>query len=576
MRTIIKYTRFFIFTENYAKSFLAEFNDGINIIYGANTSGKSTIIQAINYTFGVNDEKYKLSEILSEKPIFRIDFTLYKNQQTEKCTIIRDTEFMYIKVNETPIVKFAGISENNSTEHFRLKEYLSNLFGFGMTLNSKGNEVNAPIEAMILPYYVAQDYGWILPLKSFKNFEFYKSFKESYYDYYLGISSNLEEKTEKYKLEEEKKVLNAEIEILEQIRNSRKELVLAKINDEAFIKETIDYVEEYNKYRHSLIYNERKYIIIANELKYNEERLSVLRDTKKHLEQNDVSQKKCPYCNQLVINSLAEKYIYFQNCEDTSVLIETIKGEIKKLTSKLNSIKRKIEEIRNKLENYYTNWSAYKINNLSVNDWVKNKANVQLLETIQDKETSLKDKLTIVNNNLKRFKTEENIKAERKSKSKLFEKKFQDYLQKLNVKRMEGDNSPYKISVFPQQGVELLKTVLAYHFAFNCIIEETDNIHKFPLCLDAIFKEDVDVANKESIISFIYNNLLDNSQLICSIAESTHMETDREISVNEYNNKYLNNSATLIKTGDVARSLLQKLDDKHRDILTNSISLMNE
>lgn len=76
MRTIIKYNRL-SFTENASKSFYTEFLDEINIIYGANTSGKSTVIQAINYTFGINDEKYKLAEILEENQFLEWTFLYF-------------------------------------------------------------------------------------------------------------------------------------------------------------------------------------------------------------------------------------------------------------------------------------------------------------------------------------------------------------------------------------------------------------------------------------------------------------------------------------------------------------------
>lgn len=54
MKTIIEYDRFFAFSEKTNKCFHAKFEKGINLIYGKNTSGKSTLIQAINYTFGIN------------------------------------------------------------------------------------------------------------------------------------------------------------------------------------------------------------------------------------------------------------------------------------------------------------------------------------------------------------------------------------------------------------------------------------------------------------------------------------------------------------------------------------------
>ena len=57
MRTQVIYKNFFIYCKQNKTSFFTEFINGINIIHGKNTSGKSTIIQAIQYTFGINDEK---------------------------------------------------------------------------------------------------------------------------------------------------------------------------------------------------------------------------------------------------------------------------------------------------------------------------------------------------------------------------------------------------------------------------------------------------------------------------------------------------------------------------------------
>lgn len=573
MRTIIKYTRLFIFTENKVKSFLAEFSDGINIIYGANTSGKSSIIQAINYTFGINDEKYKLSEILAEKPIFRVDFSVSHDQTTKQCTIIRYEDFIYVKIEGCPVVKFEGISGNSSIEHTKLKEYLSKLFGFKLRLNNKGNEVAAPIEAMFLPYYVAQDYGWILPLKSFKNFEYYKGFKESYYDYYFGVLNPLEDKTLKYKLEVEKKELNSELEILTRIKQSRNDLVFAKNNDEMFVKRAIDYVSIYNDNRKSLIQNERKYVLTVNKISYYNERLSVLMSTQKQLREEPL-QKKCPFCNQDISYSLVDKYIYFQDAEDTSSLIEETKKAIVKLKSDLNKLEKKINNTRIKLEDNYKVLESYNTNGLSMNDWIKNKASIQIIETIQEKENSINLQLQEVKNKLKAFKTDDDIIQDRKIKSNKFVKCFLQYLKQLNVKIGDFDSSPYGLSVFPQQGVELLKTILSYHFAFNRVIEGTDNIHKLPLCLDAIFKEDVDESNKELIISFISENLPSGTQLICSMAESRHNEMGNNNSVTNYNEKFFRNTAMFIKTGDATRSLLKTIDSTQIALLEESISIM--
>lgn len=135
MKSQLTYKSFFVYCEQNNTSFFTNFSDGINIIHGKNTSGKSTVIQAIHYTFGINDEKHKLTEILSEKVIFRLDFVLTKEEE-ETITIIRDDDFIFIKREKHPLEKFSGISGNSSKEHIKLKHYLAELFDFNLHLES--------------------------------------------------------------------------------------------------------------------------------------------------------------------------------------------------------------------------------------------------------------------------------------------------------------------------------------------------------------------------------------------------------------------------------------------------------
>nr|MCR5248805.1 ATP-binding protein [Paludibacteraceae bacterium] len=45
------------------KGFVYDFNNDISIIHGANTSGKSTLIQTILYVFGINDMNKYLNRV---------------------------------------------------------------------------------------------------------------------------------------------------------------------------------------------------------------------------------------------------------------------------------------------------------------------------------------------------------------------------------------------------------------------------------------------------------------------------------------------------------------------------------
>ena len=138
----VEYNRFFAFSSTSKKFFHTTFSRGINIVHGKNTSGKSTLLQSLLYTFGINDEKRKLSEILSDDVIFRLDFTV-KGQGEKKVSIVRDDEIISIKVDDEKSIKFIGISANNSREHIKLKHFLF-LINFNIHLNLNKNYLSKP------------------------------------------------------------------------------------------------------------------------------------------------------------------------------------------------------------------------------------------------------------------------------------------------------------------------------------------------------------------------------------------------------------------------------------------------
>ncbi|WAP64224.1 AAA family ATPase [Pseudomonas fortuita] len=97
MSTTLTFDRLFVSSEIHDACFYSEFSPGANIISGRNTSGKSSLIQSLLYTFGVNDLKENLSEILNCQPTFRVDFSKTTEDQKEKYSIIRTQGSIYVK-----------------------------------------------------------------------------------------------------------------------------------------------------------------------------------------------------------------------------------------------------------------------------------------------------------------------------------------------------------------------------------------------------------------------------------------------------------------------------------------------
>jgi hypothetical protein len=571
MKSKVIYKNFFIYCEQHKTSFYTDFSDGINIIHGKNTSGKSTIIQAINYTFGINDEKHKLDEILTEKVIFRLDFILKKGIE-ENVTIVRDDDFMFIKRENHPLEKFSGISGNSSKEHIKLKHFLSELFDFNLYLETSGEYKLASLEAMFLPYYVAQDYGWVLALKSFRGLDFFRNFKFDYFDYYLGITNEFD-RLEKQKLEKEKKDLENSIKFLTNIGQQKDELNLSKLKDESFISKSIEYLDSYKKNKEELIQSEKKHLLKCNELTFFEERLKILNKVNKSLKSENPLKNDCPTCKQDLPSSLENIYEYSQDVNNTFAEIQKVKDKLKELQSSINSLEESISTQKDKVSKDYSVLIQYKIEDLSFGTWLDNKTNVKLSENIL---TQIGATTIILNKkieDLRKFKTDDEIKKERNTRDFQFKKYFIELLDELKVKKFEDDKYTllYWMGTFPKQGVELLKTMLAYYFAFNRVIEETEYVHRFPFLLDAIFKEDIDEDNRKMILEFIYRNKLKNEQIIFSFAESIQNPK----SANEYNSELMKNEAKLILTDlTTERSILKPINVTQEEYLMETLNLI--
>ena len=571
MKSRVIYKNFFIYSEQNQTSFYTDFINGINIIHGKNTSGKSTIIQAIHYTFGINDEKHKLIEILSESVIFRLDFVLKKGIE-EYITIIRDDDFIFVKRENHPLEKFSGISGNSSKEHIKLKHYLSELFDFNLHLETSGEYKLASLEAMFLPYYVAQDYGWVLALKSFRGLDYFRNFKYDYYDYYLGITNEFD-RLEKQKLEKEKKDLDNQIKFLTNIGKQDDELYLSKLKDELFITKSNEYIDSYKKNKEELIQTEKKYLLKCNEITFNEERLKILNKIKTSLKKENPIKDECPTCNQSLPSFLENIYEYSQDVNNTNSEIKKIKEKLKVLQSSINSIEESISNQKELVSKDYSILIKYKIEDLTFGTWLDNKTKVKLTENVltQIGETTIMLNKKI--DELKKFKTDDELRKDRNSRDFQFKKYFVDFLDKLKVKKFDDDKYTllYRMGIFPKQGVELLKTMLAYYFAFNKVIEETEYVHRFPFLLDAIFKEDIDEDNRKMILEFIFKNKPKNEQIIFSFAESVKNPKTAK----EYNEEIMKNEAKLILT-DLTneRSILKPFNIEQKEHLEVTMKLI--
>lgn len=573
MKATLIIKNLFAYSDN-AKSYCyAKLEPGINIISGRNTSGKSSFFLAILYAFGINDTNIQFGEVLKLNPFFRLDCTLIKNGVTSNLVLIREDATLIIQQSGLPTRRFNGINANNSAEHVKLKEYFHELFDFHLSLESVRDYKPAPIEVIFLPYYISQRVGWVYLRKSFSSLDYYKNFKVDYLDYYLGIE-NTDEREKKKVLEKRLRNIFEEITFLERYIADSDDLQISKLSDEDYVSKSREYIDEYAHRVKELTTDEKNYILKCNELGYLQERLSVLRRVSKHQHSNGVEAGECPVCKQALAYSLGDTYELLQEHNDTEAEITKHRKKIKEVQADINSLNERIRERKEEIQNKYRVMSRYSNAEHSFESWLNNKANLKLLKNAHEKIGELTIQKDGVSNQLKRFRSEDDLQDIRIEKSKEFSALFFRNLRDLNVRELTEPRFTrlYEISVFPSDGVELHKTIMAYHFAFNDLIKDTDDIHRLPFMLDAIFKEDIDASNKRLILNFISKRKPADTQIIMSIAEAI----DHEMVIDTYNAQHFSGEANVISIGGGTkeRAFLDEYDGQHDDLLMETLRII--
>lgn len=571
MQNKLKFNRFLVYSDD--KCFTTEFGDKVNIVIGKNTSGKSTFLQSLLFTLGINDVKHNLQPLLNENVIFRLDCILKKNEVNTNITFVRDNSILIVKDGER-IFRFNGIDGNSSEEHKKLKSYLRKRFDFDLILESKGELKEAPLETMFLPYYISQSVGWVYLQRSFSNLDYYKNFRDDYFDYYLGIVKP-SDRVEKSALESKLRQVRHELHYFETMMNDDVQLTASQLNDENFQNEAMDYLLRFNEKKRELKELENAHTKKSNQLSLIEQRRKVLQYVGTNQNRQNPVDGECPTCQRKFDFKLDEFYMYQQSINDTNKQKEDLKLQIIERTSSVNSLFKKITNLRNEIEQMYNVVCEYQNTQIKFDKWLDSKATLKLGVKIKAKVIELKEEEETLLKLIRDFKTDEDVIRTRVFKEKRFKKIFTRNLQALNVKPLEEVqyNDLYKISAFPSQGVELHKTVMSYHFAFNELASETDSIHRLPFLLDAVFKEDIENENRELINKFIRDNSPKDTQTIFSVA----FATNQEIAIHDMT-KHYGEDLKIIVIADLKyiRSLLHYSNSEYEQLIQETNELIVE
>jgi len=562
-----------VYSELNDKYFYTAFDNKLNVIYGKNTAGKSTLIQLILYAFGINDNKIKLSEILTEEIFVRLDCVITKNNEKLKFIFIRQDETLIVKDSNSKVIRFNGIGSDQSVEHIKLKKYFNSLFDFNLLLESNSGISEAPMETLFLPYYVSQDVGWVYLRKSFSNLTFYKNFKEDFLDYYLGIE-NVIDREEKRKIENELKNLQQQMKFFSDVEKENQELEVSQIINDTLAGKANELIISLSNNKSDLITLEKDYVNESNKLTFYNQRLSVVSKVKRNHKNQFPGEDSCPTCTQILPENIEKIYEFFQEENDTISLQSELKEKIKNSQSKINSINKKIEIAQKEINKEYSAFNKYSENKITLENWIENKANIQLYDNLIKQIGTLKLEIDKLKFKLKEYKTEEDIYFAREKKNHIFKSAYFKNNISLGIPNLEEDrfNKLYEISSFPFQGVQLHLALLSYHFAFNELLTKTKGIHRLPFILDSIFKEDIEGGNKEKILNFINSNFPKDTQTILSIADDKNIDSHIE----QYKTEIFKDNAHMICIGNGTeeKALLYVNDGSQSELISETYEIM--
>lgn len=407
----------------------------------------------------------------------------------------------------------------------------------------------------MLPYYVSQSVGWVYLRESIGDYRFYKDFKFDYLDYYTGVIAD-EERTKKTVLLNEKKSFEFEKSQLNKYKHNSIALRITEALDERFSHEALDYLERYNHINRQLTENEKKYTEQSNKIMALRMRQSVLSKIMRNMDKQKPQIDACPTCEQTLPGDLRDFYHYTQDLNDTSKEKTDVNTKIKKIEANLLSTGQAISRLRSEITVEYDVLIGFQKGDVSFDVWLDYRANLKLLQNIAAQKIEIDDKISKIKKRLGALDSEDDIEALREKFESKFYKLFKGMADKLRIRIPveKRYRELYSISSFPFQGVELHKTIMAYHFAFNTIIMTNNKIHRLPFLLDAIFKEDIDKGSRKDILNFIASESPKDSQVIFTVAEFKEPNDDRSLEslfdVNRINKKYFDGKAKNICIGD--------------------------
>lgn len=516
---------------------IINFDDGLNIITGDNTNGKtinrtgkSLVVKSIYYAFGA-----KLNKYTANWNNLEIITSILFNYKCKDYELYRFKDRFLLKTeNENKF--FVSIAE--------LRDFYVTFFDFYLKMPiQKDKEPIAGYPGCIfMPFYIDQDKGWSGSWNSFADV-FSGKWKSEIILYHMGIRSK-----EYYDLQSEKTLLGIKIselkqkirilsELIEKHIKKYDELLIVNIDISEFETEINSLTTELNsqlnkknKIKDEILrcFNDMKELedlYKVTNISYNE----LLKDVE-YIENNIVDEiVVCPICGCEHQNSVENRFHIYSEVEECEDMIRSYFEEREKIAKRL----KKAQDELNDLETYVKKVNDIlnsKKQTVTLNELIISEGSKTILLDMREEKHSLENEYSS-----KQVRVDEISKVQ-KDMTKKEGKIVKEYLSilksglsSLHVVDIDQKDLEKIVISFKSGGNDLSSAILVQVFTIYKIASKYSSTVCPPIVLDAIFQQEPAPEKIERIWKFILEQCPEKSQLIISTTELHNNELNANI-----------------------------------------------
>jgi hypothetical protein len=497
------------------------------IIFGANETGKSSLIKSIYQAFGAEPAKinprWKAAE--TKTPIkFSVDGERYQ--------LLRDSSYFAIFNGEG---KFLKAFTRVATE---LGPYLAELFDFGLILASRDDEPQVPPPAyLFLPFYMDQDASWSSSWSAFDRLWQFSNWKDSVVDYHTGIRNNAYYRTNA-------ELIDKRNEFTDAVASEKGvATVLKRLDaDATFTSFSIDLevfgeriqrllgeskllAEAENDLRTRLTKLNGEAALQRNRLEIAEKALGEITADFKFLSSVTTESVECPTCGNHYENDFAVRFAVATDEDRVVEFIAHIRAELSRLEQQITEVYQKYSVAKEQAENIQKillETQGEVTLQTVIESEGRRAADKLLLGQLENARVSRNDVESALNKLREELKGLDTHAMSRRSEVLT---KYEVLLRK-NFLALDVD--AYSQAVFrtlaPSQietGSTLPRALLAYQFAIFELITEYSPATLCPFVIDSPNQQGQDKEHLPQILRFIADNQPLGSQLILGIENDT-------------------------------------------------------